>query len=176
MKPTREDVEKLITLFAELNTVFFESTLPSIEVRFSGRLKTTGGQYFRRPKKLIQISTRYLAFENAWEEIRDTLGHEMVHFWLDHQGKPCGHTPEFRAKLSACGFNRYSRLAPVRMRYTYKCPKCEVSYHRRKRGIWSCGPCSGKRYNPIYRLVLVDETEAPKEKPSKEKADEMPCL
>lgn len=147
---------RLMLLFGELNAQYFDGVLPPIEIRFSGRLKTTGGQYFKRPKQLIQISTRYFEMERAWEEIRDTLGHEMVHYWLDFQGKPCGHTPEFRAKLNACGFNRYSRLRPVGARYLYICPGCRVQYFRRRKGTWSCGPCSGSRYNPVFKLELAN--------------------
>lgn len=151
----RENHGRLVDLFWDLNFRHFGGILPPIEMRFSGRLKTTGGQYFKRPQRLIQISTRYFEMPNTWDEIRDTLGHEMVHYWLDFQGRPCGHNAEFRAKLNACGFNRYSRLTPVKTRYIYMCPCCGINYYRRRKGIWSCGPCSGQRYNPDYRLVLA---------------------
>jgi len=146
--------DQLVLLFWDLNFKHFGGVLPPIDVRFSNRLKTTGGQYFKKPRKLIQISTRYLDMENAWAEVADTLGHEMVHYWLDFRGLPCGHTALFHAKLKACGFNRYSRLTPVRARYLYVCPSCEVRYFRRRQGIWSCGPCSGPRFNPAFKLVL----------------------
>src|SRR5947207_1228893 len=120
MKPSAHDVEKLKALFSTLNIEYFNGELPPIELKFSGKLKTTGGQYFKKPTRKIQISSRYLSMNDTWDEIRDTLGHEMVHFWLDVQGKPCGHTKEFRAKLKACGFNRYSRLTPPNTKYVYK--------------------------------------------------------
>src|SRR5262245_32674170 len=122
---------RLVAEFWHLNFAHFGGVLPPVDLRFSGRLKTTGGQYFKKPRRLIQISTRYLDLPNAWDEIRDTLGHELVHYWLDFQGKPCGHTPEFRRKLAACGFNRYSRLRPVSARYVYRCPGCGIEYFRR---------------------------------------------
>jgi predicted SprT family Zn-dependent metalloprotease len=151
------DDARLLQLFWELNFRHFGGVLPPIEIRFSGRLRTTGGQYFRdlRGSKLIQISTRYLAMERAWEEIADTLGHELVHYWLDFSGRPCGHTAEFRAKLRECGFNRYSRLKPAFVRHVYVCPACGLKYFRRRQGIWSCGPCSGPRFNSAFRLVRV---------------------
>lgn len=145
---------QLHQLFWEINHVHFGGILPIIELRFSGRLKTTGGQYFRKPTKLIQISNRYLLMENGWDEVKDTLGHEMVHYWLDFLGKPCGHTKEFRIKLNQCGFNRYSRLPPVQAKYLYVCPRCGTRYYRRRKGVWSCGPCSGPRFNPTYKLLL----------------------
>lgn len=156
---------RLHNLFAELNARHFSGTLPSLILRFSGRLKTTGGQYFKKPERIIQISTRYLAMEQAWDEIRDTLGHEMIHYWLDFLGRPCGHTPEFRAKLRECGFNRYSRLTPVRARYLYRCPTCCTPYYRKRLGVWSCGPCSGPRFNPAYRLVLAETLKTQEKKP-----------
>lgn len=147
--------QRLIELFWDLNFRHFGGILPPTTVTFSGRLKTTGGQYFRSPHKQIQVSTRYLSMEKPWDEITDTLGHEMIHYWLDFLGKPCGHTPEFRRKLQECGFNRYSRLTPVRARYVYICPSCGVLYYRRCRGVWSCGPCSGPRYNSAFKLELL---------------------
>ena len=145
---------QLVSLFWELNHLHFAGILPPVDIRFSGRLRTTGGQFFRKPQRLIQISTRYFEMERAWDEIRDTLGHELVHYWLDFLGRPCGHTAEFRAKLKECGFNRYSRLRPVNARYLYICPGCNVQYFRRRKGTWSCGPCSGPRYNPTFKLQL----------------------
>jgi predicted SprT family Zn-dependent metalloprotease len=147
--------ERLVSLFWELNYLHFGGVLPPIELRFSGRLKTTGGQFFRKPAKLIQVSTRYLELANAWEEIRDTLGHELVHYWLDFQGEPCGHTPAFRRKLRECGFNRYSRLKPAGARYQYVCASCGTVYHRRRKGLWSCGPCSGPRFDRRFVLRLA---------------------
>lgn len=151
----RQYQSRLVQQFWEINFKHFGGVLPPIEMKFTGRLRTTGGQYFKKPKRLIQISTRYFDMPNAWDEILDTLGHEMVHYWLDFRGRPCGHNTEFRAKLYACGFNRYSRLTPVRTRYIYACPACGISYYRRKKGVWSCGPCSGKRFNPAFKLVLA---------------------
>jgi len=148
---------QLMSLFWELNFRHFAGVLPPIEVRFSGRLKTTGGQYFRKPRRLIQVSTRYLSMANSWKEIADTLGHEMVHYWLDFHGRPCGHNTAFWIKLNECGFQRYSRLTPVNARYVYKCPSCKVPYYRRRRGVWSCGPCSGQRFNSKYKLELVQK-------------------
>ncbi|MEW6056088.1 MAG: SprT family zinc-dependent metalloprotease [Bdellovibrionota bacterium] len=150
-----EAQRRLTQLFWDHNFRFFGGILVPIEIQFSGRLKTTGGQYFRKPVRRIQISTRYFEMESAWDEIADTLGHEMVHYWLDFLGHPCGHTAEFRKKLKHCGFHRYSRLTPVKARYLYLCPRCSTQYFRRKKGVWSCGPCSGARYNPNFRLVLA---------------------
>lgn len=152
--------KQLTALFWELNFKYFGGVLPPVDIRFSGRLKTTGGQYFRKPKRLIQISTRYLVMENAWKEISDTLGHEMVHYWLDFQERPCGHNSAFWVKLTECGFQRYSRLTPVKARYLYKCPSCQAPYYRRRRGVWSCGPCSGKKFNSRFVLELVQKISA----------------
>jgi predicted SprT family Zn-dependent metalloprotease len=151
-----QNLEKLYQLFDELNLKYFDNILPPIELKFSNRLKTTGGQYFREPKKVIQISTRYFEHGNPWDEIRDTLGHEMIHYWLDYQNKPCGHTKEFYQKLDECGFERYSRLGPARAKYHYKCPECHRSFYRIKKGTLSCGHCSGKKYNPKFKLYLYE--------------------
>ena len=153
----KENQLRLYSLFNELNHEFFEGILPQIELKFSGRLKTTGGQFFKRPFYKIQISSRYLKMSNAWDEIKNTLGHEMVHYWLAYLGRPCGHTPEFKKKLHACGFDRYSRLTPVNAKYVYQCPQCQTKYFRKRRGLWSCGPCSGRRFNFRFRLILTEK-------------------
>ena len=150
--------DQLISLFWELNFIHFGGILPAIEVRFSRRLKTTGGMYFWKPRRYIQISARYLNQPHPWKEIRDTLGHEMVHYWLDFRGRPCGHTAEFHRKLRECGFARYSRLAPLGTRYIYACPSCGKEYFRKCQGVWSCGPCSGRRFNPQFLLILKTKT------------------
>ncbi len=152
----KENHQKLLLLFSELNVQYFDGILPQIDLKFSGRLKTTGGQFFKRPFYKIQISSRYLNMTNSWQEIRNTLGHEMVHYWLAFLGRPCGHTPEFKKKLNACGFDRYSRLTPVNAKYIYQCTHCQTKYYRKRRGLWSCGPCSGKRFNFKYRLILSE--------------------
>ena len=153
--------KQLERIFLELNTKYFEQLLPPIPVNFSGRLQTTGGQYFKSPIKKIQISARYFEKDNPWDEIRNTLGHEMVHYWLDYNNLPCGHTPLFYSKMRECGFDRYSRLTPKRHFFLYHCPCCKREFHRKRRGVWSCGPCSGKRFNPLYQLVLADLQKSP---------------
>ncbi len=147
--------QRLQTLFWQLNFLHFGGILPPVEMRFSGRLKTTGGQYRWRPDRIIQISTRY--FENGisdWAQIEDTLGHEMVHYWLDFRGRPCGHTPEFTRKLKACGFSRYSGLIPPQTKIIYECPRCAREYYRKRAGVWSCGKCSGRKYNAVFQLQI----------------------
>ncbi len=151
----------LQNLFWEINFQHFGGILPPIEVQYSSRLRTTGGRYFKKPKRFIQINTKYLKLPNSYEEIKDTLGHEMVHYWLDFLGRPCGHTPEFRKKLKQCGFSRYSRISnPLKKNhYVYHCPSCKLEYRRKKKGLWSCGPCSGKRFNPAFILQLSVQKE-----------------
>ncbi len=153
----------LNSLFSEINEKHFNNILPQIKLGFSNRLKTTGGQYSKKPFPQIQISSRYLHFEKALDEIRDTLGHEMIHYWLDWCGKPCGHTKEFKEKLKSCQFNRYSRLTPLHARYIYKCTQCGEKYFRKKHGTWSCGPCSGKKFNPKYKLCFIATLSSEKE-------------
>lgn len=151
------DDQKLLQLFWEINGLFFGGILPPIEIRFSTRLRTTGGCYFARPKKEIRINARYLKADDGWKSIRDTLGHEMVHFWLDYLGRPCGHNPEFRKKIRECGFSRYSTLAPIGRRFLYACHACGREYYRKRRGILSCGPCSGQKFNPLFTLRLMKD-------------------
>ncbi len=148
---------RLNELFRELNETCFGGVLPLLPLRFAGRLKSSGGAYRRgREGRRIDINPRYLSMRDGWVEIRDTLGHEMIHYWLDFSGRPCGHTPEFRRKLREHGWSRYSRLPPVGTRYVYRCVNCLRTFHRKRQATLACGPCSGRRFNPLYRLELVE--------------------
>lgn len=151
----RDAHERLTALFWELNSTCFGGILPPVPLELSGRLKTSGGQYFKKPSRMIRISLRYFHADDPWREIRDTLGHEMVHYWLDFLGLPCGHTAAFRRKLAQHGFSRYSRLVPPGVRWVYACHACRRTYLRRRRGVWSCGPCSGRRFDGRFLLIMV---------------------
>jgi predicted SprT family Zn-dependent metalloprotease len=146
---------ELSQLFWHLNYLHFGGVLPPIELGFSNRLSTTGGTYQRTPFRRIQISSRYFEYADPWREITGTLGHEMIHYWLDYLGLPCGHTVLFRKKLQESGFPRYSRLKSKRLPYLFRCPGCAREFQRRKIQKLSCGPCSGKRFNPKYELQLI---------------------
>ena len=96
----------------------------------------------------------------ALELIADTLGHEMIHYWLWVRRRPYGHTAEFLAKMRLMGVSRYNSVPKLRPhKYLYRCQQCLKDFPARKKlGPLACAECC-KRYNhgkydAKYRLVL----------------------
>ncbi len=61
----------------------------------------------------IAVSWRHVR-RHAWQEVLDTLLHEMVHQWQDETGRPIDHGRVFRAKAREVGIEAAARRAPRR--------------------------------------------------------------
>jgi predicted SprT family Zn-dependent metalloprotease len=107
--------------------------------------------------------------------ISDTLGHEMIHYWLWLEKKPYGHTPEFHKKMKEMGVSRYNQNPKsVEYRYRYFCLTCETTYPGRKMmAKAACRKCcvqySGGAYDTRYILEIVKITPMREPKGAKEK-------
>ena len=82
----------------------FRGRLQSIEIRISARMRRKLGHYEPSSQGLpsITISRRHLK-RDRWNEVLETLLHEMVHQWQDETGRPVDHGAEFRRKAIAVG-------------------------------------------------------------------------
>lgn len=116
----------------------------------------------QRPAQ-IEVAT-YLAQEGeSARHIRDTLAHEMIHYWLWVRGRPYGHTPEFYEKMEQVGTTRYNPVPRTRpYKYSYRCPNCAENFQaRRKLGPLACAKCckshSGGRYDSRFQLKLEEK-------------------
>ena len=141
------DIEDLGRMYNSLNDKHFEGKLPSARIKWSKRLRIAGN--CRPDTGDIRMSVHY--HTHFPEEIEYTLIHEMLH--LIHPK----HNAAFRRAAEKLGVSVHCREYPglhPRSRYTYICPNCRGVYHRQKRADISCGKCSGRRYDPRYRLVL----------------------
>jgi SprT-like family protein len=87
-----------------LNLRWFAGRLAPIEIRLSGRMRRKLGHYEPRSAgtPAITISRRHLR-RDGWEEVVDTLLHEMVHQWQDETGLPVDHGRAFRRKAAEVG-------------------------------------------------------------------------
>ncbi|HSB53214.1 MAG TPA: SprT-like domain-containing protein [Gemmatimonadales bacterium] len=98
--------ERLTQLFAELNAMHFQGTLPEIPIRISGRMRTRLGELRldRRTGRAVHIgiSRRHIR-RDGWTSVTDTLLHEMVHQWQAESGGPVDHGRRFREKARAVG-------------------------------------------------------------------------
>jgi hypothetical protein len=98
--------ERLTQLFAELNTLHFQGTLPEIPIRISGRMRRRLGELRldRRSGRAVHIgiSRRHIR-RDGWASVTDTLLHEMVHQWQAETGGPVDHGRRFREKAREVG-------------------------------------------------------------------------
>jgi predicted SprT family Zn-dependent metalloprotease len=162
-----ESLALLSGLFQQVNSLHFDGFLEAPILRWNSRLRTSAGRfvpgsrkYWRRYPAVIEVASYLATHEKAEDHIRDTLAHEMIHYWLWLRRKPYGHTPEFWTKMNAMGVSRYNPV-PVRrpFRYLYRCPACSKEFFaKRTLGILACARCckthTGGRYDERFRLFL----------------------
>lgn len=160
----------LNNLFAELNERHFKGVLSPPVLRWNSRLRASCGRfipgkrnalYWRQSPPVIEIATYLLEEENSLNHVTDTLGHEMIHYWLWSRRKRYGHGSEFVEKMREMGVSRYNPV-PRRRPYNhvYRCPSCGKDFPaRRKLGNLACLSCcrrfSGGRYDRQFRLYLL---------------------
>lgn len=163
----------LVRMFTEWNLKSFEGMLPIPELRWNSRLKTSAGRFMpKRGRSIIEIASYLLEEENAESLIRDTLGHELIHYWLWERRRPYGHTAEFHQKMNEIGVSRYNTVPRHRpFKYCYFCAHCEqkIWVRRRMKGA-ACAACcnlhAGGSYHPRYVLQLRDSSEISAENPA----------
>jgi len=159
----------LVRLFTEWNLKSFDGMLPIPELRWNTRLKTSAGRFMpHRKKSTIEIASYLLDEPNAEALIRDTLGHEMIHYWLWELRKPYGHTPEFHAKMNEIGVSRYNSVPKHRpFKYCYVCSHCDqkIWVRRRLQGA-ACAACCNQhadgKYHQNYVLQIAQNVEIPR--------------
>jgi len=107
-------VVKLAQWHARYNADHFDGALKTIPVRVSRRMKSRLGHYTAAGDGRsgeIAISWRHLR-RHGWQEVLDTLLHEMVHQWQDETRRPIDHGRGFRAKAREIGITASARRAP----------------------------------------------------------------
>ncbi len=158
----------LLQYFHEINARWFDSFLEPPVLRWNSRLRSSAGRFFPGSRKFlsqvppaIEVASYLLEEGNREALIRDTMAHEMIHYWLWVRHKPYGHTDEFWTKMTEMGVSRYNPVPRVRpYRYLYRCAGCGKDFPaRRKLGNLACADCcqkhSGGRYDARFRLALV---------------------
>ena len=160
----------LVRCFAEWNLKAFNGGLEIPELRWNPRLRTTAGRFIParrsrwtgqpREKANIEIATYLLTLEDAESFIRDTMGHEMIHYWLWVRRRPYGHTPEFHAKMRELGVSRYNPVPQHRpCKHCYVCDGCgQRIWVRKKLPKAACAACCNQhsqgRYHSKFALRL----------------------
>lgn len=106
------DVQRLTRLYAALNARHFAGELPELSLRVSRRMRTRLGQLTLerrtgRPLEIV-IGARHIA-DHGWDEVTQTLLHEMVHVWQWRRGLAVDHGPGFRARAGEVGVHAAAR-------------------------------------------------------------------
>ena len=98
-------VAKLVARHAEYNASRFGGVLQSVPIDLSRRMRSRLGYYRLATKSMpaiIMISRRHLR-RHGWDEVFQTLLHEMVHQWQAESGHTVDHGAQFRATARAVG-------------------------------------------------------------------------
>ncbi|NBU20850.1 M48 family peptidase [bacterium] len=167
MSTSESKVPDLALIFAQINERHFDGFLDLPTLQWNSRLRSSAGRFFPGSRKWliefppkIEIASYLIQEQRAHELIIDTLGHEMIHYWLWVRRRPYGHTSEFLAKMKAMGVSRYNSVPKVRpYKYIYHCQQCLKDFPaRRKLGPLACAECcklyNQGKYDIKYRLVL----------------------
>lgn len=158
----------LAHLFEELNRRHFGGELALPLLRWNARLRTSAGRFipggrwlFSAKPPVIDIASYLQNEAEALQLVTDTLGHEMIHYWLWCKKKPYGHTAEFMRKMREMGVSRYNPVPKRRaFKYFYVCKSCQKEFPARKKlgRSLACADCckrySGGKYDARFRLEL----------------------
>ncbi len=99
-------LDRLRLLHGELNRRHFGGALGPITLRLSSRMRRRLGEIrlergSNRPVH-IALSRRHLR-RDRWEQVSETLLHEMVHQWQAESGRPVDHGADFRRMAARVG-------------------------------------------------------------------------
>jgi hypothetical protein len=99
-------IERLHAAHQQLNARHFGGELGELPFRLSGRMRRRLGQVTlsRESGEATEIAlNRRHVQRDPWDDVEDTLLHEMVHQWQAETGRPVDHGVEFRHKARAVG-------------------------------------------------------------------------
>lgn len=160
----------LVDLFDQINEEHFAGILPRPKLSWNSRLRSSAGRFIPGSRKLfrsrppwIEIALYLKDEPEALKHIRDTLAHEMIHYWLWDRRRPYGHTEEFYAKMNLMGVSRYNPVPKIKPpKYLYQCPGCEKEFPTKRRlGTLACLTCckthTQGRFDSRFKLKLVKE-------------------
>jgi len=155
----------LVRVFTDWNLRSFRGQLPVPELRWNSRLQTTAGRFTpNRKKPVIEVASYLLEEDDPEKLVRDTIGHEMIHYWLWVCRKPYGHTAEFHEKMEEIGVSRYNPVPRHRpFKHCYVCDQCDNRiWVRRRLKAAACADCcnryAGGEYHPRFQLRWVPVT------------------
>lgn len=147
-------LRKIEQIFDHVNRVHFDREIRKPTFRLNRRMRKAARADLIRWQ--MDISTSYHD-RYGWDgELRKTIKHEMIHFYLKTAHKPFGHTKYFKEIMEQIGCDLYCKSNKRPYRYIFECPSCRKEYRARKwmAGRYSCGECSNGRFNKKHVLEL----------------------
>ena len=161
MGPDCQSSISLTQLFSDINQTHFDGFLEVPTLAWNGRLRSTSGRFTPGKPPQIEVASYLVKAPDAEALCRDTLAHEMIHYWLWVMGLPYGHTDRFLNKLNEMGASRYNRNPyPLASRYIYRCQGCHKEFPvRKKLGRLACQDCCQRygdgRFDGRFQLSLL---------------------
>lgn len=110
----RRLLARLRRLYAELNDQHFSGALEPVPLRVSNRMVTRLGELTvdARSHRAVEIAiSRLHMVQDGWDEVRDTVLHEMIHQWQVETGGEPDHGRRFRQKAREVGITPAARRA-----------------------------------------------------------------
>jgi len=157
-------------IFTEINRRHFDGFLEAPELTWNARLRSSAGRFIPGSRRFFHVAppkievASYLIDEVKSEElVRDTVAHEMIHYWLWVRRQPYGHTDEFYRKMEEMGVSRYNPVPKLRApKYLYRCPACLKDFPARRRlGVLACLECCRKeakgKFDQRFKLELITQ-------------------
>jgi predicted SprT family Zn-dependent metalloprotease len=165
--------------FNRINAQHFDGFLDLPVLKWNSRLRSSAGRFVpgRRGRRfgiityeavppVIEVAAYLKKLAQAQQLIEDTLGHEMIHYWLWLRRRPYGHTEEFYKKMQAMGVSRYNPVPQLRPhKWLYRCGFCQKSFPTRRKlsKKLACADCCQTHSRGIFdpRFLLIFEGEVP---------------
>ena len=140
--------------------------MPVPKLAWNSRLASTAGRFgpgipWHGTRPIIEVAAYLRELADGELHVRDTVLHEMIHYWLWHQGLPYGHTAEFHAKMKITGAKRFNPVPKIRpIKHHYQCRECKnIVPARRRLADVACSRCcnqfNGGVFSREYRLELI---------------------
>ena len=101
----------LASIFDRLNDLHFDGFLERPVLKWNSRLRTSSGRFLpgqrsRHVPATIEVASYLLEEPECETHVRETIAHEMIHYWLWVRRRPYGHTEEFYEKMQLMGARR----------------------------------------------------------------------
>ncbi len=97
----------LNTMYAELNQRLFNDELPTLPVKWNGRLSSSMGRtHYKRKSKNARWECTLIDIRVGLtpQHLHKTMVHEMCHVWAIHKYQSRGHSHIFWKKMKECGY------------------------------------------------------------------------